>query len=75
MFCQQIGKIHRGNVGFAVLGQVVETQGACGHDHIRTKVEPVENDIVMHYPMVLCEEMVKNHEITAAAEAVCGTLR
>lgn len=45
------------------------------YDHIRTKVEPIDADIVMHYPMVLCEEMVKNHEITAAAEAVCGALR
>ena len=45
------------------------------YDHIRSKVEPIENDIVMHYPMVLCEEMVKNHEITAAAEEICGTLR
>ena len=45
------------------------------YDHVRTKVEPIEQDIVMHYPMTLCEEMVKNHEITAAAEAVCGALR
>ena len=45
------------------------------YDHVRGKVEPIENDIVMHYPMVLCEEMVKGHEITAAAEAVCGELR
>ena len=45
------------------------------YDHVRGKVEPIENDIVMHYPMVLCEEMVKNHEITAAAEECCGTLR
>jgi histidine ammonia-lyase len=45
------------------------------YDHIRTQVSPIEDDIVMHYPMVACEQMVKNHEISAAAEAVCGALR
>lgn len=45
------------------------------YDCIRAKVPPVENDIVMHYPMEACEEMVVNHRITAAAEAVCGALR
>lgn len=45
------------------------------YDHIREKVAPIEEDIVMHYPMVACEEMVKAHEITAAAEKICGQLR
>jgi len=45
------------------------------YDHIRTKVAPIDQDIVMHYPMVACENMVKNHEISAAAESVCGQLR
>ncbi len=45
------------------------------YDHIRKTVAPIDEDIVMHYPMVACETMVKNREITRAAESVCGTLR
>ncbi len=45
------------------------------YDHVRTRVAPIDEDIVMHYPMTACEEMVANHEITAAAEAACGVLR
>ncbi len=45
------------------------------YDHIRTRVPAIDEDIVMHYPMAECEKMVINHEISKAAEAVCGTLR
>ena len=44
------------------------------YDHIREKVAPIEKDVVMYPRMNLCEEMVRNHEIAAAAEAVCGQL-
>ena len=45
------------------------------YDHVRKTVPPIEEDIVMHYPMTACENMIKNCEITRAAEAVCGNLR
>ena len=45
------------------------------YDHVRKTVPPIEEDIVMHYPMTACENMIKNCEITRAAVAVCGNLR
>lgn len=45
------------------------------YDHIREKVAPVEEDVVMYTRMDACEEMVRNHEISAAAEKVCGELK
>lgn len=45
------------------------------YDHVRKTVPPIEEDIVMHYPMTACENMIKNCEITRDAEAVCGNLR
>lgn len=45
------------------------------YDHIRKTVPPIEEDIVMHYPMVKCEEMIKAGEISKAAESVCGSIK
>lgn len=45
------------------------------YDHIRKTVDPIENDVVMYPRMAACEQMIKDHEITATAEAVCGALR
>lgn len=45
------------------------------YDHIRKTVDPIENDVVMYPRMAACEQMIKGHEITAVAEAVCGALR
>lgn len=45
------------------------------YDHIRKTVDPIENDVVMYPRMAACEQMIKDHEITAAAEAVCGALK
>lgn len=44
------------------------------YDHIAKSVDPVEEDIVMHYEMVKFEKMIQNDEIVAAAESVCGKL-
>ncbi len=45
------------------------------YEHIRKTVPPIDQDVVMHVYMTACEKMVKNHEISRAAQAVCGTLR
>ncbi|MBQ5813245.1 MAG: histidine ammonia-lyase [Clostridia bacterium] len=45
------------------------------YDHIRKTVAPIDEDVVMYPLMAACEQMIKNHEITKAAEAVCGELR
>ncbi len=45
------------------------------YDHIRKTVAPIDEDVVMYTRMAACDEMIKNHEITKAAEAVCGELR
>ena len=44
------------------------------YDHIAKSVDPVEEDIVMHYEMVKFEKMIQKDEIVAAAESVCGKL-
>lgn len=45
------------------------------YEHIRKTVEPVEGDIVMHYELKKFDEMIKNGEITKAAEGVTGSLK
>lgn len=45
------------------------------YDHIRKTVEPVDEDIIMHYELVKFDQMIKNNEITKAAEAAMGLLK
>lgn len=45
------------------------------YDHIRKTVEPVDEDIIMHYELVKFDQMIKNNEITKAAEAAIGLLK
>ncbi len=44
------------------------------YDRIRTKVPPVEKDVVMHPLMNAAEKMVRDGSILQAAESVCGEL-
>ena len=45
------------------------------YDRIRTVIPPIEEDVVMHPLMVRAEELVKEHALSQAAEAVCGELK
>ena len=45
------------------------------YDRIRTVIPPIEEDVVMHPLMVRAEELVKEHALSQAAEAVCGELQ
>lgn len=45
------------------------------YDRIRQEVPVIEEDVVMYPLMAKCEEMIRAHAITAAAETVCGPLR
>lgn len=44
------------------------------YDYIAKSVEPVDEDIVMHYEMVKFDRMIKANEIVKVAEKVCGKL-
>jgi len=44
------------------------------YDHIAKTVNPVEQDVVMHYEMVKFDKMLKNNEIVQVAQEVCGEL-
>ena len=37
-------------------------------------VAPIDQDVVMHYNMVKCDNMIKSGSVLEAAEAVCGQL-
>ena len=43
--------------------------------HIRKSVEPVDQDVIMHYELKKFDEMIKNNEIAQAAEAITGPLK
>lgn len=45
------------------------------YEHIRKTVEPVDEDVIMHYELKKFDAMVKNNEIADAAEHVTGPLR
>lgn len=45
------------------------------YDKVRERVEPVEDDVLMHTPMVIIDEMIKKGQILEAAEEVTGPLK
>ncbi len=55
------------------LGLAPATQAA--YDHIRKLVEPVDEDVVMHYELKKFDEMIKDGSLLEAVEAVAGTLK
>lgn len=45
------------------------------YDHIRKTVEPVDQDIIMHDELEKFDQMIKNREITEAAQQAAGPLK
>ncbi|MEG1584531.1 MAG: histidine ammonia-lyase, partial [Anaerovorax sp.] len=44
------------------------------YDFIRKSVEPVDQDVVMHYELIKFDEMIKKNTLVEAVEKVSGTL-
>lgn len=44
------------------------------YDFIGQSVDPVDQDVIMHYELKKFDEMVKAHKVTAVAEKAVGTL-
>ncbi|NLD20046.1 MAG: aromatic amino acid lyase, partial [Clostridiales bacterium] len=49
------------------------TQAA--YDFIRKSVEPVDQDVIMHYELEKFDEMIKSNEIVEAVESAAGQLK
>lgn len=45
------------------------------YDYIRSRVNPVDRDIVMQGPMLILEKMIKDEEILKKAEEIIGPLK
>ncbi len=58
----------RGEKGLAPATQAV-------YDYIREYVDPVDKDIVMHYPLKKLDEMIKSNELVDLVEQVVGVLK
>ena len=44
------------------------------YDLIRTKIPPIETDVVMYPNLKAADELIKAHKIAKTAESVCGKL-